>query len=206
MVSGNATWRAVVLGIGVAACAASPRVFVAPVTPIPDELAVLGKPCTATVHAHPVSAFCARERVSMVLFSSHERVTGQRPGSGSLDYDPSDDPLALAKAVPAIGCPSHVLATVTWARSRGGLSRNEHVIYADGPMLWVKTIVEVPLQFPEATLLVADRRLLSAENERFLRSALMLGADVDLGDDAAIARAMQAQPSLRAGQLGVLTR
>jgi hypothetical protein len=34
----------------------------------------------------------------------------------------------------------------------------------------------------------------------------MLGADVDLGDDAAIARAMQAQPSLRAGQLGVLTR
>jgi len=171
----------------------------------------LGQPCAADVPrttaggSDTVALWCGSGRFSMALLSNWERVTGKRFSAGTA-YSHEDDPLSPPPPPSAqIQYPPRVLASTTWARARSG-SNNTRTFYADGARLWVKTVVEVPLQFPTGTLLIVDRRLATPRDERFLRDVFQLGPTTDLNDDAAIARAVEALPALAPGQYGELAQ
>jgi len=162
-----------------------------PTTPLPAFATALGLPCGDDWEAGSLYARCGRgQRVSVAEFNDYEAVTGKnfrycagiiRPGFCNQYADSTESPEHFEY-------PSTPLAEVTYARS--GHQVNKTVLYVDGPYLWLKIVVEVKQQFPSASLMIADRRLLSEKDRAFLNRALGFDATVDIDDDLALRRSV----------------
>jgi hypothetical protein len=164
-----------------------------PTTPLPASAGAIGLACGDDWEAGSFYARCGRgRRISVALFIGYEAVTGKnfRYCSGELrpefcnQYQDSTEPPEHFQYPPT------PLADVTDARD--GQRANRRVLYADGPYLWIEVVVEVAQQFPSASLLITDRRLLSETDRAFLRRALGIDAKVDMDDDLALRRAFVA--------------
>jgi hypothetical protein len=77
---------------------------------------------------------------------------------------------------------------------------NEERVYVDGAHLWFVSVYEAGVNCHRGGILVADRRLLSEEDRKFIRQQLSVDDRVDLDDDAALERALKALPPLPPGR------
>jgi hypothetical protein len=165
------------------------------VTPLPGFALEIGTPCTEHRHFDYLYLRCGSGgRVSIAVYLEYAAITGKwEKWRFSELAEPEEPPEQFQ--YPAVS-----LAVTTWARERGMVT--ERVVYADGPYLWLKIVVEVGEQFKWARLVVADRRHLTDGDRSMLPDALGLGDRFDLNDDAALGRVLRARPSLPPGKYG----
>lgn len=178
------------LPVAALSCAGPPRApLPPPATPLPIPMRLLGDACERDLESRTLYARCAPSgRYSVVLLTEVSRILRLRP---ACTQGFCDDPLAPEEAASEpIAYPPRTLGKIATARYRPG-DDDGFTVYADGRNLWVLSVKRVPLQFPEAGVLVLDRALMTEADRVWIGTALGLPADLDLTDDAAVAEAIR---------------
>jgi hypothetical protein len=202
----SSTIGAMVLGLAASACTRPASPLADPSTKLPWFAARIGEPCDTDIEWGGGDEHCTAGRISYVTRwgpGVHNLITGVVPSQGCCSYGvPCRQSWEPPAQSPTGALPPTLLATRTAARV--GLDTDEQRIYVDGAYLWVVGVSEVSVSCRRGSILIADRRLLADADRTFVREVLDLEDPVDLDDDEALKRAVEALPSLPPGTNGYL--